>query len=153
MLSHVVTEPHPSAARTLSTHPLSRPLHLCQRRLARVKPRRRQLTTQWTIRVPTPIKSLRYSPASLPPPRQPATPHARFESLSSFSLFLPPPRGQASRPAGHTTRDYWPVPPHQLTAIYLFARLPPPSSFFFFFLLCRLSFSPAFRLLPPIEGE
>lgn len=84
------------------------PLHLCQRRLARVKPRRRQLTTQWTIRVPTPIKSLRYSPASLPPPRQPATPHARLESLSSFSLFLPllSPRGQASWPAGHTTRDY-----------------------------------------------
>lgn len=127
VLRHVVTEPHPSALddrshslNHLSYHPLPPRTHfpppLVGTGLARLKPRRRQLTNadHGPSFTPTPIKSRRYSPtATLPAPsfslcRLPSlTDSPSFSlrrSLPSFCFVFAatwhkPPNGPAGRPA------------------------------------------------------
>ena len=95
-----MTEPHPSCRRLLApSHPTPRspshghlPLHPVRRETRARKAAPTPADHAVDHLVPTPIKSLRYSPSSLPPPpctRYHATvPHARWKAFLPFSLFF-----------------------------------------------------------------
>lgn len=125
VLSHVVTEPHPSYRRLLApSQPTPRspshshlPLSTLSEEIRARKAAPTPADHAVDHPVPTPIKSLRYSPASLPPPlnslpRHDTTRPARRKAFLPFRCFCCSPRGQASWPASATqlnpNRPGWP---------------------------------------------